>query len=51
MTDEQAVAGNGPRELTLDELDAVGGGVTPDQVRNGLLSAAAVVGIVVLCLL
>jgi hypothetical protein len=51
MTDEQAMAGNGPRELTLDEVDAVGGGVTPQQERNGLLTAAGVVGIVILCLL
>jgi hypothetical protein len=50
MTDEQAIAG--PRELTLDELDAVGGGgPTPEQVRNRLAGAAAVVGMIILCLL
>jgi hypothetical protein len=49
MTDEQAMAG--PRELTLDELDAVGGGATPDQVQNRLLAAAATVGIIILILL
>jgi hypothetical protein len=45
------MSGNGPRELTLDELDAVAGGATPEQVRNRLAGAAAVVGMIILCLL